>query len=61
MPFAQLVPNSRMNKHYRGTVKSGSGESHKKRVSEISQISNIGEGFKKMKHNQMETLKELRQ
>jgi hypothetical protein len=61
MPFAQLVPNNRMSKHYRDTMKSGSWESQKRHVSEVSQMSNVGEGFKKMKQNQMETLKELRQ
>lgn len=38
-------------------LRSGAGESQKRYVSEITQMSNIGDGFKKTKYNQMETLK----
>lgn len=39
----------------------GGGETQKRFVSEVSYTSNYGDKFKKMKFNQMETLKELRQ
>jgi division protein CdvB (Snf7/Vps24/ESCRT-III family) len=50
-----------MSRQYRDTMKSGTVESQKRYMTEISQITNIGDGFKKMKFNQMETLKELKQ
>lgn len=39
----------------------GGGETQKRFVSEVSYTSGYGDKFKKMKFNQMETLKELRQ
>lgn len=50
-----------MSRQQVDTLRSGNAESQRRYVTEISQTSNIGDGFKKMKYNQMETLKELRQ
>lgn len=43
------------------TMRSGGGETYKRYVTEVSQMSQPADGFRKMKYNQMETLKELRQ
>ena len=43
------------------TMRSGGGETYKRYVTEVSQTSHPADGFRKMKYNQMETLKELRQ
>jgi hypothetical protein len=61
--MAQYSLGGQLNRQYRdtlNTMKSGVGESHRRYVTEVSQTSNV-DGFRKTKHNQMETLKELRQ
>lgn len=54
--------NTNVNEYSRQAevVRSGGGETQKRFVSEVSYTS-YGDKFKKMKFNQMETLKELRQ
>jgi hypothetical protein len=55
--FTQHISVNEVHRQYRDTLKSGAGESQKRYATEISQITNVGDGFKKMKFNQMETLK----
>lgn len=49
------------NEYSRQQVEGTRGETQKRFVSEVSYTTNYGDKFKKMKFNQMETLKELRQ
>lgn len=57
----RYASGNQMSRQQVDTLRSGNAESQRRYVTEISQTSNIGDGFKKMKYNQMETLKELRQ
>ena len=56
--FTRYASGNQASRHQvESTMRSGGGETFKRYVTEMSHTSHPADGFKKMKYNQMETLK----